>query len=78
MTPFEIGQRIVCTDDAFRPSRYGEMMPRARMIYTVRGRRLHPHGSVGLHLEETVNTPQVYRYGIEECCFRASRFRPLA
>ena len=84
---FEIGQKVVCVDDAFS-AEISEMvseLPKKGLVYTIReisrGRKsAQPGGRLTmiLRLEEIVNAPEDRPgFAPEEPGFRSCRFRPL-
>ena len=80
---FEIGQRVVCIDAKPRTIRLhqNEAMPVKGQIYTVRDVNPTVDCSTGMkpgiRLEEIVNPLNLYRTGLEEMWFRATRFAPI-
>ena len=67
---FKVGQAVKCVDDTGFARPYGEKVPVAGRMYTIRD-------VLGqcLRLKEIVNTPQRYASGLTECSFQASRFK---
>jgi len=78
---FQIGQKVVCIDDAMNPETvdYTPMRPRKGEIYTVRGFLVQSHiEGYGIYLEELTNPSIIWSDQDEkEWPFRPERFRPL-
>lgn len=76
MTPFRIGQRIVCVAEFTAPRKYKEIKPVVDMTYTVRG-FLTEDGQTGIYLEEIVNPKYKYKGGYREAAYGMENFRAV-
>jgi hypothetical protein len=73
---FRVGQKVTLTSKRpFKNMSDEERSPVFGEVYTIRD--MEPwYGEVGLVFEE-IRNPEIYRSGIRECTFNASRFRPI-
>lgn len=79
MTPFHVGMKVVCVDDAWGQPKFWEIFPKPGHVYSIRSMKLGGGSHrVKLTFEEIHNAPQDYfRNGNPvECCFDATFFRP--
>ena len=70
-----VGDLVVCvSDDFINP--YGETLPIAGLIYTIRTLEVDG-GEAFIRLAEIINDPRLYAQGLYECDFRIDAFRPV-
>jgi hypothetical protein len=71
---FVVGQKVTCTNaTGFPPLNYGEVLPVAGTVYTVRALVTY-QTSICLRLVEITNPTAQYDTGLTECSFNSSRF----
>lgn len=86
MSPFYVGQKVVCVDDGgFYPNggpTSGELLPVRSQVYTVRDLVPNYVRGPSIRLHEIANKPHAYidlldGSPVYECAFACRRFRPV-
>jgi hypothetical protein len=77
---FDVGQQVVCVNDAFSPCPYWRRavsaLPKLGMVYTIRSIR-EAHGLIGLCFFEIVSPHAHFSEGYVEPAFNSKNFRPV-
>jgi hypothetical protein len=84
---FRVGQKVVCVDGIFIDPRWYRSLERPveKRVYTVRGyasveylnATREPNVRCLIYLEEIVNPPVMWDFGVDEIAWPALRFRPV-